>query len=65
MILYTTQGCPKCRILKQRLDEAGLQYTETQDVSKLIEMGFQSAPILEKDNGELLGFKEALDYIKA
>lgn len=65
MIVYTTPGCGKCKILKNKLDQLGIEYEESSDVSKLLSAGFREAPVLEKDDGELLSFKNALEYIKS
>lgn len=63
--IYTTPGCGKCRILKNKLDQLGIDYMECSDISKLLLAGFREAPVLEKDSGELLSFKEALEYTKS
>lgn len=65
MIVYTTPGCGKCKILKNKLDQLGIDYEESSDVSKLLSAGFRQAPVLEKDDGELLSFKDALEYVKS
>lgn len=65
MIVYTTPGCGKCKILKNKLDQLGIDYEESSDVSKLLLAGFRQAPVLEKDDGELLSFKDALEYVKS
>ncbi len=65
MIVYTQPGCGKCKILKNKLDQLGIDYEESSDISKLISAGFRETPVLEKDNGELLKFKNALEYIKS
>lgn len=58
--LYTT-GCPQCRVLKQKLDEKGIAYNLETDVSKVIERGFSSAPVLEVD-GNMMTFKDAVNW---
>jgi glutaredoxin len=58
--LYTT-GCPQCRVLKQKLDEKGIVYNLETDVSKVIERGFSSAPVLEVD-GNMMTFKDAVNW---
>jgi hypothetical protein len=49
IILYSTD-CPRCRILKKKLDMAGLEYTINTDVDQMLKMGFQEAPVLGVDN---------------
>ena len=65
MIVYTTPGCGKCKILKNKLDQLGIDYEESSNVSKLLDAGFRQAPVLEKDDGERLSFKDALEYVKS
>lgn len=55
-------GCPRCRVLKMKLDQKGIQYDEVTDVQVMKEKGFQEAPKLEID-GVVYGFKEAVEWI--
>lgn len=59
IILYST-GCPKCKVLKKKLDAKGIIYTleENEDPTFMIEKGFLETPILEV-NGKTMGFVEA------
>ena len=47
--LYST-GCPQCRVLKAKLDQAGIQYHTVTDQAVMAGMDFRSAPILQVDN---------------
>lgn len=60
-VLYSA-GCPKCKVLKGKLSAAGIQYIEVSSVEKMIEMGFDSVPILEVD-GERMDFAAAVSWI--
>ena len=62
VILYE-HGCPKCKILKTKLDHKGIQYENITDVDVMKEKGFKEAPKLEVD-GVVYGFKEAVDWLK-
>ena len=62
VILYE-HGCPKCKILKMKLDKSGIEYETVNDVETMKEKGFKEAPKLEVD-GVVYGFKEAVDWIK-
>ena len=62
VILYE-HGCPKCKILKMKLDQKGVPYDTINDIEVMKAKGFQEAPKLEVD-GEILGFKEAVDWLK-
>lgn len=62
VILYTT-GCPKCKILTQKLEAANIQYEKNNDVELMTQKGFMTVPVLEVD-GVVYGFKEAVEWIK-
>ena len=57
IILYST-GCPKCNILWRRLTNDKIEFTVSNDINKLVEMGFQNAPILQIDDN-------FIDYVGA
>lgn len=61
VILYTTH-CPKCNILKAKMDEKEICYNIIDDITIMQEKGFMMAPILEV-NGECLDFKKAVDWV--
>ncbi len=61
VILYTTH-CPKCNILEKKMQIAGINYTVSEDVQKMLELGFKSAPVLTVDNEPYL-FKEACLWV--
>lgn len=56
--LYTT-GCPKCKVLKKKLDEKGIPYTVCSDINEMMEKQINSVPVLEVE-GSLLLFNEAI-----
>lgn len=49
VILYSTTTCPKCNILKAKLDEKKVGYTVVDDVDTLISKNIMSVPVLEVD----------------
>lgn len=61
IILYTT-SCPKCKILKTKLKEKGVDYQEVIDINIMKEKGFHSVPMLEV-NGETMNFTQANTWI--
>lgn len=61
IILYST-GCPKCRILKKKMDEKGIKYIMCTDMERMIELGFTEVPVLEVKE-ERFGFTEAVNWI--
>ena len=60
VILYST-GCPKCRVLKTKLDKKNINYIENNDVEEMIELGFDLLPVLKVDN-DIMNFTEANDW---
>ena len=62
VILYE-HGCPRCKVLKSKLDEKGIEYEDISDVEIMKAKGFQEAPKLEF-NGVIMDFKEAVKWIK-
>jgi glutaredoxin len=60
--IYTTETCPKCKVLKAKLEQKGIEYCETNDVNILEQKGIISVPVLAVDDNYML-FKEAIDWI--
>lgn len=61
MTLYSN-NCPKCKILKEKLDAKHIEYELKTDVNEMISLGFTFVPVLEV-SGKYLNFAEALKYI--
>ena len=61
MTLYST-NCPRCNVLKAKLDEKKIPYKICSDTDEMSKLGIEYLPMLEV-NGELLNFKEALNYV--
>lgn len=59
--LYTS-GCPKCNILKKKLDDKSIEYSVFDDIDKMIEMGFNEMPVLDV-NGKRMNYVEAVKWI--
>ena len=62
MILYTSH-CPKCNVLKTKLDQKKINYNTVEDTNIFINKGFEELPKLELDDGTILSFVEANKYI--
>jgi len=60
--IYTTQTCPKCKILKKKLQEKGIEYKEFNDEDEMQRMGILSVPVMDID-GEQLDFPAAIKYV--
>lgn len=64
MKLYST-NCPRCKVLEKKLNHRNINYEIVKDFdySYLIEKGFNSAPVLELDDGRFMNFSDANFYI--
>ena len=61
MILYST-GCPLCKTLETKMNQAGVSYIKVTDEDEMIKCGLQSVPAVYKD-GKFLNFSEAMHLI--
>ncbi len=66
--LYTTD-CPKCKVLEQMLQQKGVPFEISHDIGFLIDMGYQSAPILKVNTSFnevdlYMTFSEAVKWVK-
>lgn len=66
VVIYTKPGCPKCAILKKKLTQKGIEFTEIEDEKELIRIGrankITSAPIL-KVNNAVFNLSTANDWV--
>lgn len=61
-IILFSSGCPKCKVLKQKLDDRKIEYEVSEDFDELIEQNLQTVPVL-KVNGEYYQFGEAIKVV--
>lgn len=59
MITFYSTGCPRCKMLKQRLDSENIPYTVVNDIQAMQERGIQTVPVLEVA-GKFYSFSEAI-----
>ena len=64
MTLYSTPTCPKCKVVKMKLEKAGISYESNQSVPDMEKLGISQVPVLELDTGELLPFSDIMHYIR-
>ena len=62
IILYST-GCPKCTVLKKKLEEKGIQYTENNSTEEMLSLGIETVPVL-KVGEKYLNFSEAVCWVR-
>lgn len=60
--LYTIPGCPKCKIIKTKLNMKKISFVYHENSDLIKELGFMSAPIL-KVGDKYLKFEEANTWI--
>lgn len=61
MVTLYSNGCPRCGILKKKLNDKGVNYTIVSDEDEMIAKGFKTVPMLEVD-GELMDFGSAVKW---
>lgn len=63
IVIYST-GCPRCQVLKKKLTQIGLTYTEETDTNVMVALGMKFAPGMRVNNGEIMNFNQAVHWIK-
>ncbi|MBQ6143544.1 MAG: hypothetical protein IJI84_03550 [Clostridia bacterium] len=63
IILYSN-GCPKCKVLKAKLESKSIPFAENGNLEELVSMGIQSLPVLNVD-GTFLNFVKANDWVNS
>ena len=61
--IYTTEVCPRCKVLKTKLDSKGIEYEEITDVSEIEKLSILSVPYMQVDYEELMDFATANSWI--
>lgn len=61
VIFYST-GCPKCKVLKNKLEAKNIAFTENIDIDEMQTLGMKSAPALMVGD-ELLDFGRAVTWV--
>lgn len=60
--LYST-GCPACKVLKKKLEAAGICYEENNSVEEMDALGITRVPVLRVDE-DMMDLAEASKWIK-
>lgn len=61
VVLYSND-CPRCKILKSKLDEHQIEYRVVDDIDIMESKGFMMLPMLEID-GQVYNFGEAVKLV--
>ena len=64
MILFTTPTCPKCKVVKMKLEKAGIPYTVNENLAEAEALGIKSVPQAQLETGATLDFAGIIAYIK-
>lgn len=59
--LYTT-NCKQCKILKDKLDEKGIEYLICDDMDTMLSQGIKSAPML-RIGEEIMDYNKAIKWV--
>lgn len=62
MVKLYSNDCPRCKVLKQKMDDKGIEYSLESAIDTMISLGIKEVPILDVD-GTLLDFVRANDWI--
>jgi len=62
MITLYSNDCPKCKILKFKLDNKNIQYELCSDIDIMTSKGFQTTPMLTAEN-IIMDFNEAVKWV--
>ncbi len=63
--VYSTEYCPRCKMLKERLNSKNIEFKENQNEEEMANLGFTTIPILKTEDGELLDFGKAIAWINS
>lgn len=64
MIVFSSKTCPRCKVLKMKLDKAGIEYEVNEDIKDAEALGIKTYPYIQLSNGKLLDFSGAIAFIK-
>ena len=64
MTVYSSSTCPKCKVLKMKLDKAGIEYTVNENIEDAKAVGIKTLPYLQLSDGTLLDFGAAIAFVK-
>ena len=64
--LYST-GCPKCKVIKKKLELSGREFKVVEDTDEVVkfaeEHNIRELPLLELEDGTVLNFVESNKYL--
>lgn len=63
--IYTIANCPKCKMLKAKMDKKGIKYEECSDTDLMICLGLFELPVLKIDETFIHGIKEQNNWVES
>jgi len=63
IVLYTND-CPRCKILKQKLDDKKINYKVCNDIQVMVLKGLKAVPALEIDD-KIFKFLDAVNWVNS
>lgn len=63
--VYSTQTCPRCKLLKERLNSKNIAFKENEDEKEMLKLGFTSVPMVRTEDNKLLDFGQAISWINS
>ena len=63
MVNFFTTGCPKCKVLKRKMDNKGIPYNIVTDIEVMISLGLDSVPAIQTEDGKIMEFSEAIKWV--
>lgn len=66
-IIFYTTNCPRCQVLKKKMDSLGIEYELNDDIEEMMLWGIQTVPMLriEKELFDASSFTALLDFSQA
>ena len=63
-IILNSTNCPRCKVLKTKLEQKKIQYEECTDIEEMLKLNIKMAPMLQVDDS-LLDFTCAIKWINS
>lgn len=64
VILYTSDTCERCKIVKQMLKVHSVAYTEVTDRDYMLGLSLEGVPAIEVDNKIISEYPSVLSWLK-
>lgn len=65
VILYKSNTCPNCRMVKMKLEKKGIPFTEELDMDLMASLGIKGIPTLEVDGQRMTNIRDINNWLNA